>query len=333
MSRVPHVLVLHGNNVGDRNQAEALARLVGFPSRMVQLHPPRRPKVPKLAAPRPDLIIAVDRRSTDIALQIKRESRRPVKVVKIGVPYFTSSRPVFGKRTISADVDLYITSEHYAPAGDVRMVQQELPFSMVDADELQRIRPDFARLDQLPSPRIAVLVGGRNRYFRWTPEIAAALGRKISDEAARAGGSLLVTTSYRTGAECTEALLSAITVPHDAYRWGEDEGANPLMGYLACADRIIVTIDSIAMVADALNTGKPVSIYPLQAKRFAALKALAERFFSVSMRTALIKKLLASGDVAWVGEPDAPPRRIDHSRYAPAVDAVRELALSAVQSG
>ena len=40
-------------------------------------------------------------------------------------------------------------------------------------------------------------------------------------------------------------------------------GENPYFGYLALADAIVVTGDSVAMVSEACATGKPVHVYGL----------------------------------------------------------------------
>ena len=328
MSRAPHVLVLYGNNIGDRNQAETLARLMGWDYRMLKPVPPKRPRVPVLTEPLPDIIIAVDRRCTDVALQLKRQSSRPVKVIKIGTPYLLGARKLFGERPVNTEVDLYIAYEQYG-SGDTtgaRMIGQELPFSLIDPAEFDAAKRDYPQLGQLPAPRIAVLVGGRNRYFQWSPEIAAELGRKLNAAADAAGGSLMITTSYRTGPECTAALLAEITVPHEAYRWADGKNANPLRAYLAFADSVVVTMESVAMVADALNAGKPVAVYPLKAKKFEFLKDIVERFMPVSGRTAIIRKLEKSGEISWFGDAPSQPRKDYRTRYAPAVEAARSLA-------
>ena len=40
-------------------------------------------------------------------------------------------------------------------------------------------------------------------------------------------------------------------------------GANPYFGYLALADAIVVTGDSVSMVSEAASTGKPVYVFDL----------------------------------------------------------------------
>jgi hypothetical protein len=47
-----------------------------------------------------------------------------------------------------------------------------------------------------------------------------------------------------------------------SYLWGES-GENPYLGYLALANEIVVTSDSISMVHEASLTGKPVHLFDL----------------------------------------------------------------------
>ncbi len=53
-------------------------------------------------------------------------------------------------------------------------------------------------------------------------------------------------------------------VPAHSYLWG-DGGENPYPGYLALADEIIVTSDSISMAHEASLTGRPVHLFDLPA--------------------------------------------------------------------
>ena len=47
---------------------------------------------------------------------------------------------------------------------------------------------------------------------------------------------------------------SAPSAPHLLYRWRPEQSDNPYLGYLALADRIIVTSDSMSMLAEAMAT-------------------------------------------------------------------------------
>ncbi|MBI2977977.1 MAG: mitochondrial fission ELM1 family protein, partial [Rhodospirillales bacterium] len=123
------------------------------------------------------------------------------------------------------------------------------------------------RFDDLPKPWIALIVGGSTRRRRFTEAMARELAARASKMALKAGGSLLVTTSRRTGA-ATEALLAAVNAPARVHRWpggeqGDKQGGgdNPYVGYLALADAVIVTGDSASMCSEACATAAPVYIF------------------------------------------------------------------------
>ena len=59
----------------------------------------------------------------------------------------------------------------------------------------------------------------------------------------------------------TAAILAATSVQgQELSKWG-DAGDNPYFGYLARADHIIVTGDSVSMCSEACATPKPVYIF------------------------------------------------------------------------
>jgi mitochondrial fission protein ELM1 len=71
---------------------------------------------------------------------------------------------------------------------------------------------------------------------------------------------VLATTSRRTGTEASDALAAGLSSCLNlVYRWGEP-GENPYLGYLATADAIVVTADSVSMISEACATGAPVFI-------------------------------------------------------------------------
>ena len=68
----------------------------------------------------------------------------------------------------------------------------------------------------------------------------------------------MVTPSRRTGPRNEAALRQALSgVP--AAIW-DGTGENPYFAYLAHADAILVTPDSVSMVSEACATGKPVFV-------------------------------------------------------------------------
>ena len=77
--------------------------------------------------------------------------------------------------------------------------------------------------------------------------------------AAAAGGSLLVSTSRRTG-DAAGPLLAGLDTPNHLFKW-DDGGENPYFGYLALADAVVVTGDSVSMCSEACAVPAPVYIF------------------------------------------------------------------------
>ena len=120
-----------------------------------------------------------------------------------------------------------------------------------------------ARLAHLPRPLITVLVGGGGHGGPLQPAAAHMLARSLASMAISTGGSVLATTSRRTGGEATEALAAGLApAMHLLYRWGEP-GDNPYAGFIGLADATVVTGDSIAMMSEACAGEAPVFIAAL----------------------------------------------------------------------
>ncbi|MCH7707969.1 MAG: mitochondrial fission ELM1 family protein, partial [Myxococcales bacterium] len=86
---------------------------------------------------------------------------------------------------------------------------------------------------------------------------------ELAREAKELGGSVLATTSRRTGDRASSALRDALSeTPGEVYG-PNDPGENPFLGYLAWADQLVITADSETLLAEATSLGKPVYIYPL----------------------------------------------------------------------
>ena len=116
------------------------------------------------------------------------------------------------------------------------------------------------------TPRIAVAVGGPSFPDRLDNAVARDMAVALAAYAAGKRAQLDVVTSPRTDGAIADSLKAALPAPHrlHVFRQGAD---NPYRRLLAEASEIVVTSDSVSMVADALETGKPVSIYRLPQKR------------------------------------------------------------------
>ena len=207
-----------------------------------------------LAPPWPRLIISIGRRSVPIALALKQlAGASGVKVFALHIQ--NPKVPKYRFDLIAAPVhDGYTGDNVINTFGAVHSVT---PQRLADA-----VQSFASKIDPLPRPRIAVLLGGESQAFSFPPDHAAAFGTTLAEAARDSGGSLLVTPSRRTLPESLRTLTAAITgVPH--FVW-DGTGENPYFDFLASADAIVVTEDSVNMVTEAAGTGKPVYVQRLK---------------------------------------------------------------------
>ncbi len=117
------------------------------------------------------------------------------------------------------------------------------------------------RLAHLPRPLVAVLVGGSNGRFRLGAAEGAALAGQLSGMMNRDRPGVALTSSRRTPPAVLQQLRQTLE-PRGAWVW-DMAGENPYFGLLALADAIIVTVDSISMVSEAVATQAPVLLADL----------------------------------------------------------------------
>jgi mitochondrial fission protein ELM1 len=175
-----------------------------------------------------------------------------------------------GGRTIAAHVqdprfgrdcfDLMIVPQHDRLRG---------PRVLVTGGAVHRVTPArlaaelrcFPALAALPRPIVGLLVGGANGAYRFDAERLAEIVDRIAAAVKRRGGSVVATPSRRTGPDGARLLRERFAgVPGEIW---DGSGENPYFAYLAVADALIVTADSVSMVSEAAATGKPVHIIDL----------------------------------------------------------------------
>jgi mitochondrial fission protein ELM1 len=208
-------------------------------------------KAGEIVAPWPDLVIAGGRQSIPFARMIRRRSQGRTFVAILQHPRVPPSWFDFvwapaHDRLQGPNVFSTLLSPH-------RLTPQRL------AEEAHRIAPEIAHL---PTPRIAVLLGGANAVFRFDERAANELGGQLAEVARRYGAGLMVTPSRRTG-ERQAAIIRERIKDVPAVMWN-GEGANPYFGYMGSADVVLVTCDSVNMVGEAAATGKPVYVIELE---------------------------------------------------------------------
>lgn len=263
----PAVWALLDDRAGNRSQVLGVAEALGFRFQIQELAYTPAAALPNffvgasyagltagsrvnLVPPWPDLVIAAGRRTAPVARKIKKDSDGRAVLVQIMYP---------GEAGID-EFDLIAAPRHDSVAARPNLIAVTGAPHRVNEAKLAQAAADWkGRFDHLPRPWIAVIVGGSSKRRTFTADMAGRLGRTVSAMAAAAGGSLLITTSRRTG-EAEGPLFDAVSVPHFAFRWG-DAGDNPYFAFLAMADAVVVTGDSASMASEACATTGPVYIY------------------------------------------------------------------------
>jgi hypothetical protein len=164
-------------------------------------------------------------------------------------------------RVSPAKFDLVITTPQY-PAPDHPNLLR-VPFALTRAAMAALDPADRVRLAMLPEPRQLLLVGGPNLYWKIDGAALLATLSTMLGEAASKGGSVLVTTSARTPVNVRDAIERALSDSEAPTLLTEPRKPPGYHSLLAAADSIRITADSVAMVSDAIWTGKPVALVPV----------------------------------------------------------------------
>lgn len=269
----PSIWLMVGDRPGDTAQALAVARAIGLPFVVKQVIPfggtrvhkaPRGPFTPEqldsgrsdgLMSPWPNLAVCVGRWPTAAALWVRKRSSGRTHVVLVGRP-----RP--GELNQLALV--LVPCQYQLPAHPA-VIRLGLPPQRVDREAVARAALCWQhRLAALPRPLTAVLVGGPTKPFRLDATVAQQLADDINGLLEREGGSAYVATGPRTKATVPRALAGRLAPPSCLFDWRTDASAdNPYFALLACADRFVVTGDSVSMLVEVASFGRPLAIYPL----------------------------------------------------------------------
>lgn len=225
----------------------------------------------------PDIILSTSRRTTPVALWIKRRSKNKAKIVQL----------MFSGKYGLRDIDLLIIPEHDRgkTSSDNAFYIVGCPHRINDKTLIQAREKWQDVFANLPRPLTAVLVGGAIKKKTFSADNAKKLADSIVNVYKKIGGSILITTSRRTGQIAQNIIMDAIKgIPTYTFLWGEKK-ENPILGFYACADRIIATGDSVSMVCEACGSGKDVMIFEgenwLTKKHLSFVKSLIDAGYAV----------------------------------------------------
>ena len=321
--REPRVWVLLGDRTGDNNQLLRLGGELGEPFRTLQLRynplhllPPRilgatlatldRESRAEVRPPWPDLVLGIGYRSVPVALEIRRRSGGRAKLVRLGNP-----------RLGPANFDLVVTTPQYDVPAAPNVLH--LPFGISTAAKLEPTREEKDWLTKLPRPHRLLLIGGDT--FMW--HLDSDTVRGAATALAAKSGSVIAVSSGRTKKAQTEAVAAGLKGSEHGLIWGRFPRYQVL---IEDADEIHVTADSVAMVSDAIATGKPVGlVLPQESASGRLFNRLAKAGLPVPIRD-IRRFWLGVQEQGRAGTVDRPrSARSEDDPLAEAVDAVRDL--------
>ena len=204
----------------------------------------------------PRLVIGCGRQAIAPLLSLKRKYRADVFTIYIQHPRINPS-----------NFDLVIAPEHDGLNGENVINMIGSPHRITEERLKEAVEEMQCKFDYLPSPRIAVLIGGNSKTRQLDKDThqkhISALCR-LADQ----GASLLITTSRRTPEFANKdyknfAKERSNIVFYDGHN---PQGENPYFAYLGTADAILVTEDSTNMLVEACSTAKPVFRLPMAGK-------------------------------------------------------------------
>lgn len=341
----PLVWLLQGRKAGDNAQLEAVA------DALEALRPCRVERIPLdfamhelavnlllgvslrglrlearagIAPPWPDLILTAGRRNEPVARWIQRTNRGRTRLVHFGRPWARPDR-----------WDLVVTTPQYFldPARWPNLLTLPLP----------PVSPAAQSHSARGSGPLLLLVGGDSGSKVVDEPFARDALARSAALAERRGATLRVTTSPRTPRAVEDALLAAAgAVDAECFPWHAHAGAeNPYRRWLAEASGVVVTADSISMVAEAAAAGAPLWIarLPTSARPWwrtrrgwrwkSATHELAQVFAPLRFRRdtqRLLDALVTSGRARWLEDGDGPVQTEPREGRSEAERAARAIA-------
>jgi mitochondrial fission protein ELM1 len=277
------VWALLGPHRGDNNQVLALAEALGLPfeEKWVRYNQLRRlqPALlgaslrsvaaesrPQLMGPPPHLTISTGHRSVPVVRALRARSGGRMRAVHLGYP-----------RIAPAHFDLVVPTPEY-PVPDAANVVR-IPFALSPlAAKPGADSSDLALIEALPHPRRLLVLGGPTLYWELEEAQIIASLHRLLEKTETEGGSVLSVGSPRTPERLLAAVAEAIHGAAVPTLIAPREGTPSYRAMLEASDEIYVTADSVAMVADAVMTRKPVGIVPIAKSPLGrAVMALADR--------------------------------------------------------
>jgi len=171
----------------------------------------------------------------------------------------TRTVQILDPRIASTHWDLVIVPEHDRLRGE-NVLTLSGSLNPINDEWLNLSRTTFPQFAHLPSPRVAVLIGGPTRHAPWKQTALMAQLQPFIAQIHEHGGSVLATTSRRTPDTVSQTLRTLLADNPGLFWSYNSNSPNPYAGLLGWADYIICTPDSVNLLSEACATYAPVGV-------------------------------------------------------------------------
>jgi mitochondrial fission protein ELM1 len=204
----------------------------------------------------PDILITCGRRMAGFALALRRRARAAgisTQIVHIQDP-----------RVAPRLFDALVVPRHDRARGPNVLVTTG-SLNRLTLGSIQRAMMDMPSrwLGTTRRTAVAVMLGGDNRRYKVSAEMATMMATRLADFAAANAAQLILVASRRTPDGLVENIAAAL--PADMVMLPQDDEPNIYPGVLGLAQATIITADSVNMASEAAISGKPVMIAPWRA--------------------------------------------------------------------
>lgn len=266
-----HTWILGDNKIGGLNQAIALAERIGkgyeiktieynilanLPNLLLPIKPIhiKKSTLTKLNATNaPKVIISSGRRTSELAIYLKRKFNTDTKIIQIMRPCCSLD-----------EFNLVILPQHdkilQSFPNIIRIIGalNNIKAKMNNPIVLSEFAKHYPNIDKF----IGVIIGGNTKKYKFTNKIAIKLANILENISINHGIPLFISFSRRTPLLVREIFKRRFNNQYNIiFDPTEDNIPNPYFGMLSCAEYIITTADSISICSEVASSGRPIYIF------------------------------------------------------------------------
>ncbi len=258
----PRTLIVTDGKIGDLVQCRGVAQAMGLSAEelVVSLQPPYSWFAPRLGVDRRTRGIAREAGDADIVIASGRRAAPMLRAIKTAPGRNSFTILLKDARQGSRLADFIWVPEHDPLRGPNVMTTLTSPH-ILSGGRIEAERAALpADIAELPRPIATVLLGGpsgRNRFSDGNIDTFCAGLQTLAADI----GSFLLTPSRRTPPAFANRVAAALKRGGRPVRVWNGEDPNPYLSWMAAADVLVVTGDSVNMVGEAAAMGRPVLVH------------------------------------------------------------------------